>query len=87
MALLEAMARGLPSIATNIGANQEILEDSCGIIIPVADANQAILAIQKLQSIELRNSMSRCAIEKVRANYTANAVLTTILQQIYKQLL
>lgn len=37
LALLEAMARGIPCIATDAGGNREALEGGSGIVVPVRD--------------------------------------------------
>jgi len=37
LALLEAMARGIPCIATDAGGNREALEGESGIVVPVRD--------------------------------------------------
>ena len=86
MSLLEAMARGLPSVVTNTGANQEILEESCGIVVPIGNVDQAVLALQRLESAELRRSMSLHATEKIRSYYTISIVLTTLTQQVYTKI-
>ena len=37
LALIEAMARGLPCIASDAGGNREALDGGCGILIPPRD--------------------------------------------------
>jgi hypothetical protein len=48
LALLEAMAHGLPCIATEVGGIPELLRDECGLLINVNDphsTSQAMLAV------------------------------------------
>lgn len=78
VALMEAMARGLPSVATDVGANKDMIETSGGIIVPVSDVDSLAQAIQKMENYELRKGMSLWNIEKVRKNYTTEAVVQKI---------
>jgi glycosyltransferase involved in cell wall biosynthesis len=45
LALLEAMARGLPCIATDAGGNREALGDGAGIIVPSRDPDALAKAL------------------------------------------
>jgi glycosyltransferase involved in cell wall biosynthesis len=48
-ALLEAMAAGLPIVATDVGGNREALEDGrAGMLVPPHDPGSLSLAIGKL---------------------------------------
>jgi len=78
IALLESMARGLPCIATDVGANSDMLEGGCGIVIPPKDASSLTEAIRKILSSDQRREMSRNCIEKVKNCYTVDAVMKSI---------
>ncbi|WEK03732.1 MAG: glycosyltransferase family 4 protein [Candidatus Devosia phytovorans] len=74
--VLEAMASGLPVIATNWGGPRDYLDESCGILVDPRDHDSFIAgltaAMQRLAGdAALRQSMGRAAAEKV-SNGTLN---------------
>lgn len=75
LALTEAMARGLPSVATDVGANADMLSDGCGIITAVGDVNAMVAAVEDLADAETRREMSRRAVKKVREQYATDIIL------------
>lgn len=79
-ALLEAMARGLPIIATDVGANKDMIGSEGGIIVPIHDMNSMKMAIEKMESMGIRRKMSKWNIQKVRANYECNIVMNQIMK-------
>lgn len=81
-ALLEAMARGLPVIASNVGANFDMVENKGGYIISVNDKNGFEEAFNKLQNPNLRKKMSDWNIKKVNEAYKYDEVMNK-LKQIY----
>ncbi|MBP7022424.1 MAG: glycosyltransferase family 4 protein [Planctomycetes bacterium] len=85
-ALLEAMALGLPAVATDVGANRDMLEDKGGIIVPKSDVEEMKKAIQYLEPKNIRNRMSIWEIEKVRTEYTLEKVVPKLLK-IYEEML
>lgn len=74
MALMEAMARGLPCIATDVGANADMLGDECGVLVKKYDTAAMVNALQRLQDVALRQTLSRNAVQKVREHYTEKNV-------------
>jgi glycosyltransferase involved in cell wall biosynthesis len=75
LALLEAMASGLPIISTTVGANEDMLENKGGILTPVGDVQEMCSALNKLQCPILRKQMSAWNISKVRNIYTSTTVI------------
>ena len=75
LALTEAMSRGLPSVATDVGANADMLEDGCGIVVDKGDVSAMEKAILDLSSADVRREISRKAKEKVENTYTTEAVM------------
>lgn len=73
-ALLEAMAAGLPCIATDVGACKWMLQhqdETCGIIVPIDDSKRLERALQTLCTDEtLRQTFSQAAIQNVRSRFT-----------------
>lgn len=78
MSLLEAMARGVPVIATDVGANRDMLENEGGIIIPTKDSGAIINAIKHLEDINIRRRMSEWNVHKVRDKYSVMNVMNSI---------
>lgn len=81
VALMEAMARGVPAIATDVGANADMLSNSCGIIVKKGDVDAMEQALKKLQDSSLRKEISCKSVEKVRTHYTADAVILLLKKQ------
>jgi len=82
-ALLEAMARGLPIIATDVGANKDMIEEKGGIIIPTKDITSIVEAVKKLEDPQMRLNMSIWNIQKVKKYYTIDIVINH-LEDVYK---
>lgn len=74
MALMEAMARGLPCVATDVGANRDMLGGKCGVIVPKHDVDAMLTAIRSLEDPKRREEMSRQAVETVKESYTERNV-------------
>ncbi len=84
MALMEAMARGVPSIATDTGANAEMLSDGCGILVECHNVDAMIEAIYQLANPHIRQSMAVNTIDRIKSNYTEKNV-SALLQYIRKE--
>lgn len=83
-ALLEAMAMGLPVIATDVGANFDMLENYGGLIVQKRKYQDIIRAIEKLENHNVRKKMSKWNIEKVHNNYFIDGVMEKIIE-IYRK--
>lgn len=84
-ALLEAMAVGLPVIATDVGANAEMLENEGGIIISASDSDALAKAINLLKDDPKRRYAMTCwNLKKVQSTYLRNSVLGKIME-IYEE--
>lgn len=84
--LLEAMARGLPVIATDVGSNRDMLENKGGIVIPAKSPNDLLDAFTKILNAENRIAMSKWNIRKVRSSYSSESVVKAIVSH-YSSLL
>jgi colanic acid/amylovoran biosynthesis glycosyltransferase len=84
VALIEAMAAGLPCVATNSGSISELLDDTSGFVVPVGDANGFADAIERLANFEFRAELGRNARRRVVCHFnieqTAPALAELIIQ-------
>ena len=72
MALLEAMAHGIPCIAGNVDAVPEVLEDGGGILIEPGDVSSLKRAILLLaENPEYRHIMGDCGYRKIIEKFDA----------------
>lgn len=85
-ALLEAMACGLPVVATKVGANPEIIDNSdSGILVESRDPESLGKAISFILSNEqLGRYMGRSARERVESKYSLDKTVEDYLELYYK---
>jgi glycosyltransferase involved in cell wall biosynthesis len=84
IACIEAMAAGIPVVATRSGGPEEILEDGrSGLLVPVKDSDALAHAIYKIATdVELSKKLVANAATRVESRYTLGAMLNS-----YEQLL
>ena len=84
MSVLEAMARGIPTVATPVGGIPRVIEDGVsGILVPVGDCYALTTALcEVLGSCDLRKNMGHKAREKVRSTFDIDMLLGE-LSEIY----
>ena len=75
IALLEAMARGMPCIASNVGANKDMIEDKGGVVFEAKDINAFITAIDSIKCPFARTKMSEWNIQKVKNTYIIDRIV------------
>ncbi len=84
--ILEAMAHGLPVIATNTGGTPDILTDRTGILVEADNEDELNAAAAKLiLNKKLRTELGSNGLEYVRKNHSLEN-LQTQLSEIYKRL-
>lgn len=81
--LLEAMARGVPVVTTNVGANEDMLENVGGYLVNPKDVEGLCNKIKDIESYETRLFMSSWNIRKVKENYALQTVFNKI-RNIYR---
>ena len=84
-AMLEAMARGVPVIASDVGAARDMIGEKGGVVVPIGDIAAASAAISALAGEEARKEASEFNRAKVLAEYKTDAVLGTI-SNYYKEI-
>ena len=68
ISLMEAMAAGLPCVVTDIAANREWIDETCGALFPVGDPKALAEIIDDLAADPaLRQSMGSAARSRVVA--------------------
>jgi glycosyltransferase involved in cell wall biosynthesis len=83
VALMEAMAAGLPCIATSSGAVGELVDDACGILVPPRDVNAIARAIARLaDDAELRGRLGAAARARIEAAFDVRETASTMARLI-----
>jgi glycosyltransferase involved in cell wall biosynthesis len=74
--VLEAMARGLPALVTDVGASRELVDSSNGEIIPKRDPNALADALLRLESMGTsgRDALGRAGRQRAMERFTWKAV-------------
>lgn len=85
MVMLEAMAVGLPIIASNVGSNEEMIESKGGVIISPMSSDEIIQAMESLRTKEIRAEMSAWNLNKVENAYRDDQVFN-LLQEVYHEI-
>ena len=86
--LVEAMACGIPTVASNVGGIPEIVDDGItGLLVPAFDSTKLASAIQRLLTeSDERRDMGRAARQRAVELYSWDAVVSTLVG-LYGQLL
>lgn len=81
MSVLEAMARGIPTVATPVGGIPQVINDGVdGVLIPVDNYQALAVALNHLlESSELRKEMGTLARKKILSSFDINLLLNEIL--------
>ncbi|MEO6587717.1 MAG: glycosyltransferase family 4 protein [Pyrinomonadaceae bacterium] len=88
IALLEAMALGIPSISTNVNAVPEaVINEKTGLLIEAGSSEQLAEAIKKLKSdANLRNEISKTGKDFVMKNFDERVCAKIVLNNYEKAL-
>jgi sugar transferase (PEP-CTERM/EpsH1 system associated) len=87
--LLEAMASGVPVVASDVGGNREIIEsERSGLLFPSGDTAAALAQLTRLiGNSELRHTLGRAAATRVRQTFSIEAMLKRyedLYRRVYK---
>ena len=81
MALIEAMAAGLPCVATAVGGIPAVLSGDAGLVVPAHAPDAVAQALTRLASDEpLRRRLAERALRNVQARYGLEPVVTAYLE-------
>jgi glycosyltransferase involved in cell wall biosynthesis len=77
-ALMEAMASGLPCIATDVGAAAELLDEGrAGVLVPARDPENLARVLSRLLAMPAdRQRLGAAAAQRVRQHYTLERMVT-----------
>ncbi|MCG8458436.1 MAG: glycosyltransferase family 4 protein [Holophagales bacterium] len=87
VALLEAMASGLPVIATRIpGANDVVEPGESGLLVPARDVEALTAALEQLRSEDERRRLGQGARRRIEEGYTLSHEVA-VHEAVYSRLL
>jgi len=88
MALLEAMASGLPVIATSVGGNVELVANGVnGFLVPPADPAALAGAIRRMASDPARRSEMGVQSRRLASQYYDADVVADRYKNVYKEII
>jgi len=75
--LIEAMSAGLPSVVSDIPANQQLVKDGeQGLLVPAGDAKATAKSLKRLfEDPHLRTQMGRAARQTILENYATSHIV------------
>ena len=77
IACIEAMACGVPVIASSSGGPEEILEGEAGLLVPTGDPEALALAIERvIASKDLAAALTARAMQRVHERYSLSIMLS-----------
>jgi glycosyltransferase involved in cell wall biosynthesis len=77
IACIEAMACGVPVVATRSGGPEQILDERCGILVPVGDPDKLAEAIHRLAlDGELRRRLATAGTQRAREEFSLDRMLS-----------
>lgn len=76
IAILEAMAAGIPIIASDIEENRELLNEQSALLVPPKEVDGLAGAMKKLtNNLQLRRDLARDAQERATAEFSINRTI------------
>lgn len=81
--IMEAMAMGLPVVATNVSAIPEIVTDETGVLVPPQSPDALSAAIETLAGdADLRQRMGAAASTRVRQHFSPDPGIATLIARM-----
>lgn len=82
VALIEAMAYGVPTLATRTGGLPELLDGGAGVLVPPADAVALAHALERLlSSASLRSDLAHAARQRVKQDFDVEAIARELVRR------
>ncbi|MEB3298747.1 MAG: glycosyltransferase family 4 protein [Candidatus Sericytochromatia bacterium] len=83
VSLVEALAHGMPVLASGIGGIPELLEDGCGLLVPPADPAALAAGLARLaRDPDAARAMAEAGLARVSRDYEVEAVARALLARI-----
>jgi len=84
VALVEAMAYGVPVVATAVGGVPELLAGGAGVLVPPRDADALADALRRvLESAPLRAELARAGRRRVEAEFDVQAIARDLASRFH----
>jgi glycosyltransferase involved in cell wall biosynthesis len=85
LTILEAMAAAIPVVATRVGGTPEILDETCGRLVPARDAQTLAAALSDLAARpDLREQLGRAARQRVETRFTLERMIGEYREAYYE---
>jgi glycosyltransferase involved in cell wall biosynthesis len=85
LTILEAMAAGLPVVATSVGGTPEVVDTSSGCLVPPRDPVALAAAIRRLaQDVSVRSTLGQAGRERVESRFTLDRMVEEY-RRVYEQ--
>jgi colanic acid/amylovoran biosynthesis glycosyltransferase len=79
VSLIEALAHGVPAVASDVGGVAELVGDGCGLLVPAGDESALADAIRSLlHSPQLREELSRAGRARVERDFAVERVVAQL---------
>lgn len=79
VSLIEALAHGVPAVASDVGGVAELIGDGCGVLVPAGDQAALADAIRRLlHSPQLREEVSRAGRARVEREFAVDRVVSEL---------
>lgn len=85
VSIMEAMAYGIPALATNVGGTSELVTPENGYLVSYEDSNESIAQLICSHNASLSN-LPRSAQSFVEQNYNSDTNLTTFVNNLQQTL-
>ncbi len=81
LSVLEAMAAGLPVVASDVGDVSRLVSEDCGYVVPVKSPERIAAALRKLlENVDERRRMGAAARARARSNFSSTATDAAIAE-------
>ncbi|HEY1417500.1 MAG TPA: glycosyltransferase, partial [Myxococcaceae bacterium] len=84
MAALEAMAAGVPVVASAVGSLPEVLGDGAGVLVPPGDIEALRVALERLWDPATRQALAHVARARVASRYGADVMARSYRERLYQ---